>query len=405
MNHDDWGDDEGVVAFTDVMGAPDATGRVGLDPIVRAAHADLDVLLGVFTDEEVHWTGGDPTAAPDAFIDAPRLATYTREEQDAALTATIMLLQARGQASYESHDDELALHGVHAVLADVRNDCEAAISVRLDVPGEGTDRAAIYRVRHDLYLCQDVSREGLHRFTFLSPEQQAGWLAATIDPFHLVRDDNGPTRTVEELDELSPHPDELARRCRTSAQLVGRRTRRRQPACPDRLHHRRGGGVAPQRVDAGRHRPGHPRQPRYRRQHRRTAGVPVPTTGRMTFLAPSDRRGGQRGVDGRRLVAPGAVALDAESLLVQPVEVQPGPRPSPLELRNLHLGLRIAGKGQLRAVRLELGHREPEQSPVGDDEQVPRPEQGDEPGVDEQCPACSRHRHAERRRFDLLPGF
>lgn len=47
-------------------------------------------------------------------------------------------------------------------------------------------------MRHDLYRCQDVGREGLRCFTFLSPEQQAGRLAATIDAFHLVRDGDSP---------------------------------------------------------------------------------------------------------------------------------------------------------------------------------------------------------------------
>lgn len=219
MRDDDW-DDPDAVGFVDVMGAPDAGGRVRLDRIARIARR-RDVVLGVFTDEEVHWTSRDPAAPPAEFMDAPRLATYTRGEQDTALAATLWLLQARGEASYDPDTDELVFHGPHAVLGDLRNDSEAAFSLRLDVPGQETRRAGVFRVRHDLFLCEDVAPEGLHRFTFLSAENQAAWLAATIDLFNLAHLDSGPAQTAERLEELSPQPEDLAGRCRSSALLVG----------------------------------------------------------------------------------------------------------------------------------------------------------------------------------------
>ncbi len=194
----------------------DLTGLIDLTPLVEAVkEADVDV--GMLTDEEVHWIGPDPDRKPEEFIDAPRLSQLTSDHQEIALETALWMLQARGDATYDPTTDTLRLEGVHAILADLRNRPEAAVSVRVDVRGEGMRRAAIYRVRPDLFLSEEVSDSGLHHFVLRSPVRQAAWLAAAIDPHHHVTTDSSSPQTASSLEGLDPNPDELAQRCDSAA--------------------------------------------------------------------------------------------------------------------------------------------------------------------------------------------
>jgi hypothetical protein len=93
----------------------------------------------------------------------------------------------------------------------------AAASVRVDVRDVGVQRAAIYRVRHDLFLCETVEEAGgLHHFTFRSDLRQAAWLAAWIDRESRADRTEEPL-TPARLADLDPHPDALAQRCEVAA--------------------------------------------------------------------------------------------------------------------------------------------------------------------------------------------
>lgn len=195
----------------------DLTGPNDITALVLAVNG-ADVDAGILTDEEVHWIGGDPDADPDEFLDAPRLARLTPDEQQIALETTLWMLQARGEAIYDPTTDLLRLEGVHAVLGDLRGSPEAAISVRVDVRGEGTRRAAIYRIRPDLFMTEEVEDAGLHHFVLRSPARQAAWLAVAVDPHGHAGDDSDPQpQTATDLNGLDPHPDRLAERCETAS--------------------------------------------------------------------------------------------------------------------------------------------------------------------------------------------
>ncbi|MDP8927497.1 MAG: hypothetical protein M3O70_02690 [Actinomycetota bacterium] len=186
-----------------------------LQPLVRAVGSG-DVDAGILSDEEVHWIGPDPTAPPDGFIDAPRLAGLSSHDQQVALQAALLILQARGDVLYERDEDVYKAVGGHALLSHVRNAPQAAASVRVDTRGQGTTRAAVYRVRSDLFLVEEVAEAGLHHFVFRSAPRTARWLAATVDP-HGRAGPIGPALTAANVDDLDPHPQYLADTCETSA--------------------------------------------------------------------------------------------------------------------------------------------------------------------------------------------
>lgn len=131
-------------------------GPSDLQPLARAVQrADVDA--GIFADEEVHIMTGRADDRPEAFIDAPRLAKLDEHDQDIALETAFWLLQAQGVATWDAALSQFKIVGVYAVVGELRQESEVAISVRVDERDEGTRRSAIYRVRPDLYLFEDVS--------------------------------------------------------------------------------------------------------------------------------------------------------------------------------------------------------------------------------------------------------
>lgn len=203
-----------VVLFEEVMGdIPE--GPTELRPLVAAVgRADVDA--GIFADEEVHIMTGRADDRPEAFIDAPRLAELSEHDQDIAIETAFWLLQAQGVATWDPEREQFRILGVYAVVGDLRQECEAAVSVRVDVRDEATRRAAIYRVRPDLYLFEDVSDTGLHHFVFHSLVRAAGRLAASVDPYGCA-DGTGRRQSVVAEKDLDPHPDQLVASARTSA--------------------------------------------------------------------------------------------------------------------------------------------------------------------------------------------
>lgn len=187
----------GVQLLEDVL--PDLTGTVDLVDLARAAEqADIDA--GVLTDEEVHWLSPDPDAEPDGFLDAPRLAKLPPAARQVALETALWMLRARGEIEYDPSTDRLRIDGTLALLGELRNRPEAAVSLRVDERGTGTHRAGIYRVRHELFLTEEVADTGLHRFVFRSPARQACWLASAVDREQRATSTSGPCRTVATLD-------------------------------------------------------------------------------------------------------------------------------------------------------------------------------------------------------------
>ncbi len=203
-----------VVLFEEVMGdIPE--GPSDLQPLARAVQrADVDA--GIFADEEVHIMTGRADDRPEAFIDAPRLAKLDEHDQDIALETAFWLLQAQGVATWDAALSQFKIVGVYAVVGELRQESEVAISVRVDERDEGTRRSAIYRVRPDLYLFEDVSDTGLHHFVFHSSERAGGRLAAAVDPEGCA-DRTGKPQSAPALSALDPHPDQLAASARTSA--------------------------------------------------------------------------------------------------------------------------------------------------------------------------------------------
>lgn len=203
---------EAARRVTDVL---DLSGQAPVDvaPLV-AAVASSDVELGTFTDEELHWAAPDTDATPEAFIDAPRLARMDPKAQDVALATAMWMLQARGDAAWDGQ--AVRLRGVHAMLGQVRHEAQASASVDVQVrDGEGS-RAAVYRVRPDLFVVEYVAPEGLHWLVCCSPQRAAARLASLVDPEQVARD-TGPAQTAAEPDRLSPQPDALADAATTAA--------------------------------------------------------------------------------------------------------------------------------------------------------------------------------------------
>jgi hypothetical protein len=211
------GSDRGArVPIEDVLDLGD--GEIDLTPLVaRAAEVDIDA--GMFADEEIHWMSGGADATPDPFLDAPRLGLLPTREQDVALETAFWMLSAQGAIVHDA-DGEPELAGLYAVIGELRTESEAAVSVRIDTRAAGVQRLALYRIRHDLFLCEIVEEAGgLHHFTFRSTDRQVRWLAAVLDPGGRA-DTTGEPQQARELDELDPHPDALAERCEVAAHVT-----------------------------------------------------------------------------------------------------------------------------------------------------------------------------------------
>lgn len=129
------------------------------------------------------------------------------------METTLLLLQARGDVVYDREHDVHQAVGGHAVLGEVRTSPDAAVSVRVDVRDQGVQRAAMYRVRAELFLIEEVAEAGLHHFVFRSADRAVAWLAGTLDPYARA-DHPGPEQLAERLDDLDPHsrPVELTAR-------------------------------------------------------------------------------------------------------------------------------------------------------------------------------------------------
>lgn len=186
-----------------------------LRPLASAAR-EADVDAGILTDEEVHLIGPDPMAPPDGFIDAPRLAELPAHDQEVALEAVRLLLEARGDVIHDPSEDLDRAVGAHAVISEVRNAPQAVVSVRVDVRGEGTRRAAIYRALPDLFLVEEVHDAGLHHFAFRSPPRTAAWLASAVDPFARAARTTAPDRSSD-VDASEARSQRLAAASETSA--------------------------------------------------------------------------------------------------------------------------------------------------------------------------------------------
>jgi hypothetical protein len=194
-----------------------AGAEVPIEPLVRAA-TDADVDAGVLSDEELYLLSPEPEAEPDPHFDAPRLAGLSAEQREVALASAVWVLRAH-QLVRPTDSGELGFVGLTAVVGDVRANAEAAVRVRVDVRGEGSGRAVLYRARPDLFLTQQVGDEGLHRFTFRGAQAQARWLAAFVDPgAHARRTE--PGRTAVRLDDLGITSEQLAAASASSALAV-----------------------------------------------------------------------------------------------------------------------------------------------------------------------------------------
>lgn len=204
-----------ALAESEVLGAD---GSLQLDRLAAlVARGDVDA--GVCSDEELHWLRPDADAPAEPSLDAPALGVLGDEEQDAALAAALRLLVARGDAEVDEQG-RVRWRGQAAVLATVRHGAEAVWSVRVDRRGGGTERAAVYRARADVFLWEDIDPAGLHAFLFLSPERQVRWLARALDPEGHAADTAAPQRAAS-VDGLEPGPTELARRARTATRVWG----------------------------------------------------------------------------------------------------------------------------------------------------------------------------------------
>ncbi len=189
-------------------------GPIDMAPVVVAAR-DADVEVAVLTDEELHWLG-DTDAAPDPFLDAPRLARLGEAEQSAALDAAFWIMLARGDIDRD--DGRPTAYGVHAIVGDIRGDVESVAVVRSDRRDQGSHLAALYEAGPDLVLVEHVSEVGLHTFRFQSPRRAVAALVADVDPDGRARR-TGPPQHAASVDELDPRPDDLARTCEASSIL------------------------------------------------------------------------------------------------------------------------------------------------------------------------------------------
>lgn len=159
--------------------------EVDLQPLLEAI-ADRDVEVGVFTDEQLHWTSPDPDADPDPIVDAPRLARLTPAEQTAALAATMWLLLARDEARWDGH--RLMLRARHAIVAELRQQADHMTLVQVDGPAHtvAAPTAVIYRNGPELFTVEHVAAEGLHHLWCCGLDGAARRLASLLDPLDLA---------------------------------------------------------------------------------------------------------------------------------------------------------------------------------------------------------------------------
>lgn len=182
---------------------------------VREVAGGTDVLVGVLTDEELHWLG-DPDRAPQAFLDAPRLARLTPAEQEVALETALWIMTARGEFAWREGPPEA--YGVHAIVGNLRRASPSVAIVRTDRRGQGSALAARYEAGADLVLVEDVDEAGLHRFAFRSVARDAAALVAQLDPRLRATATSSP-QLAPTTATLDPHPDDLARTCEASSML------------------------------------------------------------------------------------------------------------------------------------------------------------------------------------------
>lgn len=196
-----------LAELVDVFQAP-----VDLGPVVEAAR-EGDVEAGTFTDEEVHWLrGGD--RAPNAFLDAPRLAMLEPDRQQVALETAALLMTAKGAFDWDG--DAAAFHGVRALIGGLRKRATALTVARIDHRDRGSGHVAMYGAGDELLLVEYVNDAGLHRFVLRGPELAARTLAVEVDPQARATTAAAPQtgRTVADLD---PHPDDMVRTCEASS--------------------------------------------------------------------------------------------------------------------------------------------------------------------------------------------
>lgn len=179
--------------------------------------ADGPLEVGVLTDEELHWFGPDPDAAPDPEVDAPRLGRLDAEAQQVALDTALWMLQARGELVLEDdRPGEVLRLGVRALGVALRSSASARCTVTVTRDGTA-ERAVVWWLPGVGTLAETVSAAGLHHLVLRHPDDQARWLAGLLGP---CVDASGPVQRVADPAQLSPPLDELRRGVRTELRCV-----------------------------------------------------------------------------------------------------------------------------------------------------------------------------------------
>lgn len=210
-------DPAGPVALGELVDLTDPT-TWSLEALVQATTDHGLVDAGVLTDEALHLAADRVDEAPEPGVLFPVLAGYTAAEREVACAAALRALVAGGDVVVDDHD-EVCLAGRLRLLIELRGRFDLVHTVVVDVAGEGTLQARLYRLRADCFLTEEIADDGLHAFALRSLAAQAAWLAGAVDPTGCAAS-AGEAVTAETVDQLDPGPEQLAAGARSTTALA-----------------------------------------------------------------------------------------------------------------------------------------------------------------------------------------
>lgn len=198
-------------------GGPDERSDEAVVGAVTAEAADHDLDAGVLTDEELAVVTEREREKRLPVEEFPVLGAMDRADRDVAVRVATRSLVARGLIRYdEDVGDYAAGLGALSLIAAFRGLAEAVGVVLVDEREKASLSARLYRVHRELFLCEEVSPDGVHAFALRSRASQARWLAAAVDPRGRAGQ-LGEVRTAAKPDRLEPSPDALLDGAETSA--------------------------------------------------------------------------------------------------------------------------------------------------------------------------------------------
>jgi hypothetical protein len=171
------------------------------------------------TDEEIAVLLAD-VGGLDAMLVAPRLAAMSDRERAVALHTTARVLLANGTL-VDADGLRIPQAETRTYVAGRSHPTAAAMVERHHRDRPMSPPFLLYRIDRGVYLCEDISFDGVHRSTFCDPDHAAAQLASIVHP---AIDRDARATAGGELDTTDEHAarariDELVAACDVSSRV------------------------------------------------------------------------------------------------------------------------------------------------------------------------------------------